>query len=83
MNQLQALRVVIQVKSGHVEVSQIRDLIGVMSREKSIMGVFITLEQPTNPMSKEAMSAGYYESSVYDGQRLYPRIQIITIEKLL
>ena len=45
------------------------------------MGVFVTLEKPTSPMRKEAVSAGFYQSPGWG--RNYPRIQILTIEELL
>ncbi|HWA21290.1 MAG TPA: DNA methyltransferase [Caulobacterales bacterium] len=72
-------RVIVSVKGGHVNVAQIRDLKGVLDREKEPMALFITLEKPTQPMLAEAASAGYYEVI---GRRL-PRIQICTIADLL
>ena len=33
-----------------------------MEREGALMGLFGTLVEPTEPMSKEAVSAGFYES---------------------
>jgi site-specific DNA-methyltransferase (adenine-specific) len=73
-------RAVVSVKGGeHVGVPMIRDLKGVMEREKAPIGVFLTLAAPTNPMIAEAASAGFYEL----GGRKYPRLQIITIEDAL
>ncbi len=77
-----AKSVVVQVKSGHVTVSQIRDLRGVLERENATIGAFITLRNPTKPMLKEAASAGFYESPKFPGRR-FPRIQILTIADLL
>ena len=74
-------RVLIQVKSGHVSSRDIRDLRGVVERENAAIGVFITLEEPTEDMKTEAVSSGYYHSLLWD--RDYPRIQIFTIEELL
>lgn len=74
-------RVLVQVKSGHVKSSDIRDLRGTVERESAAMGVFITLEEPTKPMGKEAVSAGFYHSPGWG--KAYPRIQILTIEELL
>jgi site-specific DNA-methyltransferase (adenine-specific) len=71
----------VQVKSGHVSVSHIRDLKGVLDREKAHIGVYVTLEKPTRDMEKEAVSAGFYESAHFN--KKYPRIQILTIEALL
>lgn len=73
-------RAVVSVKGGdHVGVPMIRDLKGVLEREKAPIGVFITLVAPTKPMVTEAASAGFYEL----GGRKYPRLQIITIENAL
>lgn len=74
-------QVILSVKGGHVNVPQVRDLIGVVEREKAQMGVFITLEEPTKPMRAEAAQAGFYHSEVWN--RDYPRIQILTIAELL
>jgi site-specific DNA-methyltransferase (adenine-specific) len=74
-------RVLIQVKSGHVKSGDIRDLHGVVEREKAALGVFLTLEPPSSDMITEAVSAGYFESKTW--QKNYPRIQILTIEELL
>lgn len=80
-----AKKIVVQVKSGHVTVSHIRDLTGVVEREKAAIGAFITLHKPTGPMNAEAASAGFYETKIFVSQRTmrYPRIQLITIEELL
>ena len=76
-----ARKAVVQVKSGRVEVSQVRDLIGTVEREKAALGLFITLEQPSREMRNEAVSAGFYHSELW--QRDYPRIQLRTIGELL
>jgi hypothetical protein len=70
------------VKSGQVSVSQIRDLKGVLEREKAVIGMFISLREPTQPMREEAAAAGFYEPEQLPGQ-LYPKIQILTIGDLL
>ena len=67
------------MKAGKVTVSQIRDLVGVISREKAQIGAFLSLEPPTSPMRREAASAGFYESP----WGKHPRIQLLTIEDLL
>jgi len=81
----QAKKVVVQVKGGHVNAAQVRDLKGTVEREKAVIGVFITLEEPTGPMRAEAASAGFYEfRHVISGSDLkFPRIQIFTVEELL
>ncbi len=72
-------RAIVSVKGGGVSVPMVRDLKGVLDREKAPIGVFLTLEQPTRPMEKEAASAGFYTL----GDRQYPKLQIITIEQAL
>jgi len=72
--------VIIQVKSGHVNVGQIVNLKGVIEREKAQVGVFITLQEPTKPMKVEAVSSGYYKSPLGHN---YPKIQILTVKELL
>jgi site-specific DNA-methyltransferase (adenine-specific) len=76
-----AKKVVVQVKSGHVQSSYIRDLRAVTEREKAALGFLITLERPTQPMLTEALAAGYYHSPGWN--RDYQRIQVRTIEQLL
>ncbi len=76
-----AKRVLVQVKSGHVNSSHIRDLVGTLKRESAAIGVFITLEPPSKDMITEAASAGFYHSPGWNKD--YPRIQILTIEELL
>ncbi len=71
----------VQVKSGHVNSGYIRDLRGTVDRENAPIGVFITLEEPTKDMEKEALSAGYYTSIPW--QMEIPKIQILTIDQLL
>jgi len=75
-----AKEIIIQVKSGHVGPSHIRDLKGVLEREKAQIGAFITLQEPTREMIKEAATSGFYECEVQNKQ--YPKIQILTIEEL-
>jgi site-specific DNA-methyltransferase (adenine-specific) len=74
-------RVLVQVKSGHVNSATIRDLVGTVTRENAVMGVLVTLEPSTRDMRTEAASAGIYHSPGW-GQA-FPRIQILTIEELL
>jgi len=73
--------IIVQVKSGTVSVKDIRDLGHVIDREKAPMGIFLTLEQPTRPMKKEAAAKGFYKPQLL--QKDFPKIQIITIEELL
>jgi len=74
-------RVLVQVKSGKVKSGDIRDLRGTVERENGAIGVFITLEEPSRDMTKEAVSAGFYHSSGWGAD--YPKLQILTINDLL
>jgi DNA modification methylase len=77
----QAKQVIVQVKSGHIGVNHVRDLKGVLDREKAPIGALITLREPTRPMLTEAAATGFYESKEFPGR--YPRLQILTIAELL
>jgi site-specific DNA-methyltransferase (adenine-specific) len=72
-------QIIFSVKAGHVTVSHVRDLRGVLDREKADMGVLLSLEEPTGPMRKEAASAGFYTSP----WGKHPRLQLVTVEDLL
>ncbi len=74
-------KIIIQVKSGHVNPSQIRDLKGTVDREKAQIGVFITLAFPTAGMKKEAIATGFYKLPGWGKD--YPKLQILTIKELL
>jgi DNA modification methylase len=76
----QSKQIIFSVKAGGVTVSQIRDLAGVLNREKAQIGIFLCFEEPTKPMIREAAEAGLYKSS--DGTT-YPRVQILTIQQIL
>ena len=73
-------QIIFSVKAGHVTVSQVRDLVGVINREEAQIGVFLSLNPPTAPMRREAASAGFYKSP---WGKNYPCIQLLTIEELL
>ena len=73
--------VIISVKAGKTGASHIRDLKGVIEREKAAVGVLISMQEPTHPMETEAVTAGFYESQVWG--RSYPKIQLLTVEELL
>ncbi len=73
-------KTVIQVKGGdHLSPSVVRDLRGVMEREKAAFGLLITLKEPTKGMLQEAAEAGFYSW----GSHAYPRLQILTVGELL
>jgi site-specific DNA-methyltransferase (adenine-specific) len=78
-NEMQS--VIVSVKSGHVTSGMVRDLKGVLDREKAAIGLFVTLEEPTREMLLEASTAGQYHSDLWN--RDYPRLQVLSIRDLL
>jgi len=74
-------QIILSVKAGHVTVSYVRDLRGVIERENAQIGVLISMEKSTKPMRTEAAGAGFYKSPWQ--KEPYPRLQILTIEELL
>ena len=70
---------IVSVKAGKVQVSHVRDLRGVIEREKAQLGVLISFNESTQPMRQEAASAGFYASPW--GQ--HARLQILTVAELL
>ena len=78
----QTRQIILSVKAGeNVNVTHIRDLRGVLDREKAEIGVLISMEPPTKPMLKECADAGFYKSPHLEDS--FSRIQILTIEQLL
>jgi len=74
-------QIIFSVKGGHnIGVSEVRDLIGVLQREKAEIGVYISFEEPTKPMLREAAEAGFYTSP--DSSK-YPRVQLLTVKDLI
>ncbi len=71
---------IVQVKSGNVNSGQLRDFKGTMEREKADYGIFLTLEDPTEPMNKEAVVAGHIKTE-WDAS--IPKVQVLTIKELL
>ena len=76
----EAKKIIVSVKGGSVTRTQVADLKNTVEREGAQMGFFITLENPTEPMKKEAVAAGFYQSKIMGD---FPKIQILTIEELL
>ena len=72
-------QIIFSVKSGQVAVSHLRDLRGVVEREKAEIGVLITLQESTKPMRSEAAGSGFYTSP----WGKHPRLQILTVAELL
>jgi hypothetical protein len=59
----------------------VRDLRGVLDREKAAIGILISLQSATGPMEAEAASAGFYEHKT--NQQKYPRLQLRTVKELM
>jgi len=74
-------QVVLSVKAGHTSVDHVRDLCGVVEREKAEIGVLLTMQEPTQPMRAEVAGAGFYHSPGWNQN--YPKLQILTVAELL
>jgi Restriction endonuclease len=73
-------QIIFSVKAGSLHANYVRDLRGVIEREKAALGVLITMEQPTQPMRSEAASAGFYQAL---WGKAYPRLHLLTVADLL
>jgi hypothetical protein len=72
-------QVIVSVKAGTILPTHVRDLVGVLDREKAQIGVLISFREPTREMRQEAASAGFYTSLGHN----YPRVQLLTVAELL
>jgi DNA modification methylase len=72
-------KIIFSVKAGKTGPAHVRDLWGVVEREKAEIGVLITLQEPTRDMRKDAASAGFYTSP----WGKHPRLQLLTVTELL
>jgi adenine specific DNA methylase Mod len=73
-------RAIVSVKGGeNINVGMVRDLKGVLERQKAPIGIFITLSKPSQPMITEAASAGFFECD----QGKFERVQILSVSELL
>jgi site-specific DNA-methyltransferase (adenine-specific) len=73
--------VILSVKAGKTQVSHVRDLLGVLDREKAVIGVLISMQEPTGPMKMEAATAGHFESGTWN--KKYPKVQLLTVADIL
>lgn len=77
---------IISVKSGRVDVRQIRELKGLLDHRNRV-GIFVTKEEPTKPMLDFAKQSGLYEPRGKElrlvRDRNVPVIQILTLDQLL
>ena len=74
-------QIIIQVKGGKTGVKDVRDLRGVLDREKAAIGVLISLQDSTGPMDAEAASVGFYEHKT--NKQKFPRLQLRTVKELM
>jgi site-specific DNA-methyltransferase (adenine-specific) len=56
----QTKQVIFSVKAGKTGLAHIHELRGVIERENAEIGVYISMQEPTGPMRKEAAGAGFY-----------------------
>lgn len=76
-----AKKIIVSVKGGEsVGLTMLKDLIATVDSNKAQIGLFITLAEPSRPMTAEAAKAGYYDSPIGSS---FPKIQILTIKGLL
>jgi site-specific DNA-methyltransferase (adenine-specific) len=74
-----AKQIMISVKAGeHIGPAFVRELRGVVDREKAAMGILVCVKEPTSEMELEAKRAGPYKTL----KGIYPKPQIITIEDI-
>lgn len=72
---------IISVKAGrNVGVAMVRDLRGVLEREKADIGIFACVTHPTREMEREAAAAGIWTDPVTGAD--YPRVQLFTLAEL-
>jgi DNA modification methylase len=77
----EAVKMLLQVKSGGVSRGDIAKLRGDMEREGAKLGTFITLENPTGPMRKEAKTAGPFINPLTG--RTLDKIAIVTAKQMI
>lgn len=73
-------KVIASVKGGKtLNPAMVRDLRGVVERDKAAIGVFLCLAEPTKGMREEASKAGFYKY----GQQSVPKLQLLTVAEVL
>ena len=72
-------QIIISVKAGKLKATDLRDLRGVIDREKAEIGVLLSFETPTKPMRTEAATAGFFTSP----WGKHARVQLLTVAEIL
>jgi len=72
-------QIVISVKAGKLHANYLRDLRGVLEREKADLAVLLSFDAPTKAMRQEAASAGFYTSP----WGKHSRLQLLTVAEIL
>src|ERR1017187_8801704 len=80
-DEAEAVKMLLQVKSGGVSRDDIATLRGDMQREGAKLGTLITLKDWTAPMRKEAKTAGTFTNPL-TGQE-HDRIAIVTVKQIV
>ena len=73
-------QIIFSVKAGHLVPAYVRDLEGVVNRERAELGVLLSLDDPSPGMRAEAADFGFYDSP-WGGR--HPRLQLLTVGQLL
>jgi Restriction endonuclease len=74
-------KIVFQVKSGAVGRGDVSKFNNDRTREGADLGVFLTLQQATQGMKREASTAGHYEHKLMG--RSYDRISIVNVKEIV
>lgn len=75
-------RVLISVKGGRsLNPAMVRDLVGTVESQRAVMGILITLSEPSRGMIEAANHSGLWTNAA-NGQT-FPRVQIMTVAELL
>lgn len=70
---------ILSVKGGKLRPADVRDLRGVMEREKAPMAGLLSLHEPSKAMRTEAAEAGLFGLNGMS----YPRLQMLTVKDIL
>lgn len=72
----QPIKTAFQVKGEKVQSKDIDALLGAMVKHKCELGIFLTIQPPTQSMLETVAHSGYYSAAGFN----YPRLQILTLE---